>query len=72
MIGSGMVESGSKRFNDRFTNCHCSAILWSEDQLFDADASNNVVSIFIIFFDFTSGCTTVTQETSFQQFKQHL
>jgi len=60
-----MVESGRKRFNDRFTCCYYSAILWSEDHLFDADASINAVSVFIVFYDFASDCTTVTQGGKF-------
>jgi hypothetical protein len=70
MIGNGMVESGRKRFNDRFTCCYYSAILWSEDHLFDTDASNNAVSVFIVSYDFASDCTTEPQGTTFQQFKQ--
>jgi hypothetical protein len=60
-----MVESDRKRFNDRFTCCYYSAILWLEGHLFDADASNNAVSVFIVFYDFASDCTILTQGGNF-------
>jgi hypothetical protein len=65
MIGSGMVESDMKRFNNHLTCCCYSAILWLEGHLFDADASNNAVSVFIVFYDFASDCTTVMQGRKF-------
>ena len=43
---------------------------WTEDLFEVSEVANNAVSVFIVFYDFASDCTTEPQGTTFQQFKQ--